>query len=43
MKTYIGTKQIWLMALQRMNMKKYLGNLATRLKFLKDAPSQTQG
>jgi hypothetical protein len=31
------------MALQRMNMKNYLGNLATRLKFLKDAPSQTQG
>lgn len=30
-------------ALQRMNMKNYLGNLATRLKFLKDAPSQTQG
>lgn len=30
--------QIWLMVLQRMNMKNYLGNLATRLKFLKDAP-----
>lgn len=35
--------QIWLMALQRINMQNYLGNLATRLKFLKDAPSQTQG
>lgn len=32
-----------LMALQRINMQNYLGNLATRLKFLKDAPSQTQG
>lgn len=35
--------QIWLMALQRINMQNYLGNLATRLKFLKDAPFQTQG
>lgn len=35
--------QIWLMVLQRINMQNYLGNLATRLKFLKDAPSQTQG
>ena len=35
--------QIWLMALQRINMQNYLGNLATRLKFLKDAPSPTQG
>lgn len=35
--------QIWLMALQRINMQNYLGNLATRLKFLKDAPSQTAG
>lgn len=35
--------QIWLMALQRINMQNYLGNLAMRLKFLKDAPSQTQG
>ncbi len=38
-----GSRHAWILGLQHTSMGTYLHHLETRLKFLKDAPSQTQG
>lgn len=38
-----GSRHAWILSLQHTSMGMYLDHLETRIKLLKDAPSQTQG
>lgn len=38
-----GSRHAWILDLQHTSMRMYLHHLETRIKLLKDAPSQTQG